>query len=688
MVIERYPTSCTLKRSFQLLNIFAQFKNLKIYRTVLGYDIFISYSRIDSLDYAYAVAQYFIKKGYECYLDQLSSSTPGKELPKNIEDAVKNTTSFVLIGSIGSKTSIPIKKEIHSFLRKNKNQPLIPITIENAISNDCIWFSEIDGLALIDDTAENLKNGSPSNGVLNRIESALKFTKKSKRLRQIATSILLAVLLIIGGTIIYSSVTLRDANKKVENANQLAKYAKEQEKKAKEETQKAISEKASADSLKAIAINEKGIADEQKEYALKLKSDAEKSAYSNHLVALSSNSDDIPNKYYAVDSALKAYSLHKSDLAAANANYLFLKFPFVYGSNLHNMDVPYHILDFYKNSFYILENNKISKAIIQLNGKIAIEEKLKFKGYPNFVKDNIVASYGDSQLNKWFVSAKEDMIKYEPLPNTVSVYLSDKNLLKNRFIHEQGNFGKDIDSTVEFSYYDGTEHYLNTVKTNIKKTDKVSNRELLLFENDYYVFLELEQDGDDLNKNTVRLKLIKLNSDFIATEYADLKVDKVLFPDYELRELKGMIRYSEDNNDYIMMIYNHKITRFSLTEQRERNGIEISKDYSVSNFTFIKIKNIVLIQNGPALIVYHLKDLDAGSPFLHESYSLNLEASDYEFYCMSDDYVMFLTREGDIYFHDIRFNPDDMNNKYVSPEEIIKYRREGKEQLWKFISIK
>lgn len=662
--------------------------NTKIYKTIFGYDIFISYSRMDGIDYAYSIAQYFQEKGFECYIDQLTSSTPGKELPVPIKNAVINSTSFILIGSLGTKKSEPVKNEIEAFLIKNKNKPLIPISINNEIDNSCIWFDKIEGLVLRNDTLENLKKSTPSEDVLNRIESALNFTKKGKRLRQIALSILIAVLLTIGGTIIYSSITISDADAKVEKSKQLADSAKLQAKKAKAETILAISEKKIADNLKVVALNEKNIAEKQKDTALKLKSDAEKSAYSNHLVALSSNSDDIPNKYSAVDTALKAYTLQKSKLAIANANYLFLKFPFVYGANLHNMDVPYHILDFYKNSFYILENNKINKATIQLNGKFVFEEKLKFNGYPNFVKDNIVASFGDSKLNKWVTSAKDDKINYEPIPNTSTAYISDKNLLKNRFIHEQGNFGKDIDSTIEFSYFDGTEHHLNTVKTNIKKTDKVSNRELLLFENDYYVFLELEQDSSDIVENSVRINLIKLNSDFIATEYANLKVDKVLFPDYQLRELKGMIRYSEDNDDYIMMIYNHAITRFSLTEQRERNGIDISKDYSVGNFTFIKAKNILLIQNGPALIIYHLKDLDAGSPFLYESYSLNLETTDYEFYCMSDDYIMLLTRSGDLYFNDIRFNPDDLENKYISVDDIIKYRTKGKELLWKFISLK
>lgn len=651
----------------------------KLYKTIFGYDIFISYSRIDSLDYAYAIAQHFLKNGYECFIDQLSSSTPGKELPETIEGAVKNSTAFVLIGSIGSEASIPIKKEIQSFLLKNKNQPLIPITIDNAISTDCIWFSEIDGLALIDDTSENLKNGSPSDDVLNRIESALKFTKKSKRLRVLAISILVAIMLIISGTIIYISKTVSDADTKVKKSNRLADTAILKERNAKAETIKANSEKKIADSLKAVALSEKKIAEEQKDDALKLKSDAEKSAYSSHLVALSSNSDEIPNKYFAVDTAIKAYSLQHSKLSFDNLCNLFLQYPFIYGTHLRNLDVPFHTLGFKKDYFYLLENSKISKVVIQDNGKFRITEKLKFDGFPNIVKDNIVASYGDKELNKWVVDCDNDLIKSESLPNTTPVYLSEENLMNNRFIHEE----TDINTTIEFSYWDGAEHFLNRINTQIQINDTVSAKKLLAFENDYYLFLELQQNTDDVDNNITRIKLIKLNNDFSALEYYDITVDLAQCSDYNLRDLKGMVRYENKGQDYLIMIYRNAIKRFSLTEGRERNGIEISKDYTLNDFYYLKSKTTLLLQNGPIFGVYQLKDLDTNE-MLKESYVLNIETEGYQFYPLNDNYVMLIIRYGEIYFYDINFNPDDMNHRYISAEEIIDYRKTSKQKLFKF----
>src|ERR1700704_2668243 len=104
------------------MSLFSNFKRL-----IFGYDIFISYSRKDSLDYAYKIAEYFIEHGYECYIDQLSSTTPGAKLPQNILRAIKRSNAFIIVGSEGSQYSYPVSEEIESFLNHRKNRPLIPI---------------------------------------------------------------------------------------------------------------------------------------------------------------------------------------------------------------------------------------------------------------------------------------------------------------------------------------------------------------------------------------------------------------------------------------------------------------------------------------------------------------------------------------------------------------------------------
>jgi hypothetical protein len=229
----------------------------QIRKAIFGYDLFISYSRKDSLDYAYSIAQHFMRKGYECYIDQLSSITPGRELPPNIKDAVKRSTAFVLIGSEGAQASEAIEKEIQLFLENNKNKPLIPITIAGAINENARWYSKIAGLALIDDTAGNLRSGTAAQDVLDRIENALRFTNKSTRLKYISLAVLAGIIIISGLATLFAYNKAQEADKA--NKQRIA----------------ALVEKKQADILKAGALSEKADAVKQRDQANKSKTQAD-----------------------------------------------------------------------------------------------------------------------------------------------------------------------------------------------------------------------------------------------------------------------------------------------------------------------------------------------------------------------------------------------------------------------------
>jgi WD40 repeat protein len=242
----------------------------KVKKTIFGYDIFISYSRRDSLDYAYAIAKYFMGRGYECYIDQLSSVMSGEALPSNIKDAVKRATAFVLIGTEGAQLSEPIASEIQLFLENNRNKPLIPITIAGAINSKAVWYKKILGFALIDDTTENLKAGTPAEDVHDRIKNSLKFTKKSARLRKISLIVLLGVLLISTSAAMFSYSKTQEANQAIvakREADSLKIIALN-------EKNAAIAAKKEADNLKAIALDEKDEAVELMQIANKKSVDA------------------------------------------------------------------------------------------------------------------------------------------------------------------------------------------------------------------------------------------------------------------------------------------------------------------------------------------------------------------------------------------------------------------------------
>src|SRR5215217_2777245 len=161
-------------------------------RFVFGYDIFISYSRKDSLDYAYSIARHFMKKeyGYDCYIDQLSSSNPGKKIPSAILGALKNSTAFIIIGSAGAAHSKPIGEEVDAFKSMKSNNPIIPIDIDGKLFQSD-WYPEIEGLAIIDEKEESFYQKEASPETLERIGNSLTFTKKSQKLRRTAYGFLL-----------------------------------------------------------------------------------------------------------------------------------------------------------------------------------------------------------------------------------------------------------------------------------------------------------------------------------------------------------------------------------------------------------------------------------------------------------------------------------------------------------------
>lgn len=249
----------------------------KIKKAIFGYDLFISYSRKDSLDYAYSIAEYFMaeEKNYECYIDQIASTTPGKQISNNIITAIKRSRGFILIGSKGAQQSQdadPIPQEIDVFLTHNTKRFLIPININGALDvkrvlehefsslggknmgansdNSATSIeSKIYGLPLIDEKYESFEAKQASEDVLNKIEQALKFTKKSIKLRNIAICTVLVVMAVTALALGYSIIQVRNANEAIEIANIKADSANKQ-------AIIAVTRSADAQKRESIAVNE------------------------------------------------------------------------------------------------------------------------------------------------------------------------------------------------------------------------------------------------------------------------------------------------------------------------------------------------------------------------------------------------------------------------------------------------
>ncbi|WP_075343133.1 toll/interleukin-1 receptor domain-containing protein [Tenacibaculum agarivorans] len=325
----------------------------KIKKTLFGYDIFISYSRKDSLDYGYAIAAYFMKKGYECYIDQLSSISPGKKLPLNIKNAIKRSSSFVLIGSKESQLSKPILEEIELFLLNNKNKPLIPISIENNMNEKSIWYKNIKGLALINDSSKNLLSGAPDKDVFDRIHNALKFTKKAVRLRQISLLTLFVLLITTTIAFLYSKQKSNEAY----SAKKEAKASVEEKNKA--ENQASIAKQKEKESLKKLNEANKQVEQVlvEKSEIIRLKEIADNKAtqlnYKNETLRIRNNASDtlIHDPVLAFKIAKKAYkresdSKNKELLLEAISSINFY---------YKNIIKDYQILDF-KEPYILLKN--------------------------------------------------------------------------------------------------------------------------------------------------------------------------------------------------------------------------------------------------------------------------------------------------------------------------------------------
>ncbi len=655
---------------------------LKAYRLVFGHDLFISYSRKDGIDYAYNLSTRLMKEGFDVYIDQLNSAEPGKLLPNSIKQKITTSTALVIAGSRGSEKSVPIDNEIELFLAHTKNRPVIPVIISDVNIADCIWGERIIGLPLLDDTAENLKNGTPSEEVVQRIISACTFTKKSARLRRISALTVALVILIIAGTVGYTSIKITAAELRVNVADSASAAAVNtariadsiktlaQQKTQQAESQAAIAnqQKTEADSLTKIALNQKGV--------------AEKDAYANSLIGLSNNTEEISNWFSAGDTAVKAYTLLKSKRAMQNAGYIFKQHPFIYGMHLHYLKGNY-LLGCNKNFFYHVEDNKIIKYTVFSSGKFLAEEKLRLTGYHPAYKDSMFAiTNNDDRLVISTVNLKQGKIEQMEMPIEKSSSYSDEELEKTRLLHKHLNFG---DSILEISAYDGTEHMLAQVATNIG-ADAVADYNLLGFGNQYYALLELQQTEEDQADNSTRIKLIRFDHAFKVIDEATITVGLTLFRDYSFRELKGVIGYTGKRGSFfVMLIFSNGVTRYNITMPQERNAFEILKDFGIQRYQFISSNRIVLVKNGRYFLVHYLDDLDNHSSMFYDSHVVDMETDEYDFYALNDKYVMFTTGDGELYFYNLQFNPDGEDHIHSTYEDFIKLRSQYTKEFLEYI---
>jgi WD40 repeat protein len=183
----------------------------RIWRYLVGDDIFIAYSRADGATYAASLGSELANHGFTCRLD-LWGTQPGSSRPVELQRALKRSNLLVLVGTVGAAGSRHVFDEVEEF--RQTQRPIIPILFEGVdpggAANDAtqqlgtcgagcvspLWADHIRGLPLSREKGAALTTGTVSADVTARIEKAFTFTRRDRRLR-IATQFVLGLLVVL-----------------------------------------------------------------------------------------------------------------------------------------------------------------------------------------------------------------------------------------------------------------------------------------------------------------------------------------------------------------------------------------------------------------------------------------------------------------------------------------------------------
>jgi WD40 repeat protein len=196
-----------------------------ILRYIFGDDIFISYARADASSYAAGLASELAGLGLSCRLDQWGTP-PGQRLPAALLRALRRSMMLVVIGSKGAASSANVWEEINEFLPTGRT--IIPIDVDGSL-RDAPWWPLIAGVAVSIGTAytgDSLTTGMPSTSVVSRIKNACVFTRRDRRLRNVAAWTIATTLTIALAGVVAGWVAL-DRSAEAVRQGKLAEKSKE-----------------------------------------------------------------------------------------------------------------------------------------------------------------------------------------------------------------------------------------------------------------------------------------------------------------------------------------------------------------------------------------------------------------------------------------------------------------------------
>ena len=181
-------------------------------RLIIGDDIFISYSRSDTTDYALELSKKLDSSGYACYLDQFETS-PNKNLPPALLKKLLRSSMLVVLLSESAVHSDAIRREVEAFLRTGRM--IIPVEMGGRIGQG--WTGALAGLPIVAESRPNLDTNAPSETVIDRIHASYNYTQRRTRLRRAAAGITATVCAFLVGGSLVGRIILNEFEGRVED---------------------------------------------------------------------------------------------------------------------------------------------------------------------------------------------------------------------------------------------------------------------------------------------------------------------------------------------------------------------------------------------------------------------------------------------------------------------------------------
>lgn len=150
---------------------------------LFGNDVYVSYSRLDGIDYALGLANELTKRKLICEHDQ-HGSPPGAEVPEAVLRQVERSLLLVVVATDAAGTSKNVLQEVERFLKTRR--AIIPISFEGSLERSPL-FKSLAGMAIREESKEALNDHQPSALTIDRIVNAVGARSRNTILRRLAT---------------------------------------------------------------------------------------------------------------------------------------------------------------------------------------------------------------------------------------------------------------------------------------------------------------------------------------------------------------------------------------------------------------------------------------------------------------------------------------------------------------------